>query len=116
MPFLESVTLPAPLKWADCLAWARVAVLFNTLFVTDALIHGKHTRTHCCRFLTFDRKVELLPGAAHAKLRHAYKCLLVDDPVFIHPSSVLHRQNVEYMVYQHLEETSKLYMKGGGGA
>lgn len=37
---------------------------------------------------------------------------LLDDPVFIHPSSVLFKQLPEFVVYQEIVETAKLYMKG----
>jgi len=46
------------------------------------------------------------------KLKNAYQGVLLDDPIFVHPASVLYKQNVQFVVYQHLEETSKLYMKG----
>ncbi|XP_003461675.2 probable ATP-dependent RNA helicase DHX37 [Cavia porcellus] len=44
--------------------------------------------------------------------RNAYKTPLLDDPVFIHPSSVLFRELPEFVVYQEIVETTKLYMKG----
>lgn len=37
---------------------------------------------------------------------------LLDDPVFIHPSSVLFRELPEFVVYQEIVETTKMYMKG----
>lgn len=37
---------------------------------------------------------------------------LLDDPVFIHPSSVLFKELPDFVVYQEIVETSKLYMKG----
>jgi hypothetical protein len=40
---------------------------------------------------------------------------LLDDPVFIHPSSVLFRELPEFVVYQEIVETTKLYMKGTSG-
>ena len=40
------------------------------------------------------------------------QCPNLEDPVFIHPTSVLYRERPEFVVYQHIEETSKLYMKG----
>lgn len=40
---------------------------------------------------------------------------LLDDPVFIHPSSVLFRELPEFVVYQEIVETTKLYMKGTDG-
>uniref|UniRef100_A0A4W3H6F4 Activating signal cointegrator 1 complex subunit 3 n=1 Tax=Callorhinchus milii TaxID=7868 RepID=A0A4W3H6F4_CALMI len=46
------------------------------------------------------------------KWRNAYKTPLLDDPVFIHPSSVLFKQLPEFVVYQEIVETSKMYMKG----
>ncbi|ELK26435.1 Putative ATP-dependent RNA helicase DHX37 [Myotis davidii] len=44
--------------------------------------------------------------------RNAYKTPLLDDPVFIHPSSVLFRELPDFVVYQEIVETTKMYMKG----
>ncbi|XP_040843074.1 probable ATP-dependent RNA helicase DHX37 [Ochotona curzoniae] len=44
--------------------------------------------------------------------RNGYKTPLLDDPVFIHPSSVLFRELPEFVVYQEIVETTKMYMKG----
>lgn len=46
------------------------------------------------------------------KWRNAYKTPLLDDPVFIHPSSVLFRELPEFVVYQEIVETTKMYMRG----
>ncbi|XP_058897046.1 probable ATP-dependent RNA helicase DHX37 isoform X1 [Kogia breviceps] len=46
------------------------------------------------------------------KWKNAYKTSLLDDPVFIHPSSVLFRELPEFVVYQEIVETTKMYMKG----
>ncbi|KAG8514999.1 putative ATP-dependent RNA helicase DHX37, partial [Galemys pyrenaicus] len=46
------------------------------------------------------------------KWRNAYKTPLLDDPVFIHPSSVLFKELPEFVVYQEIVETTKMYMKG----
>ncbi|PKU35373.1 hypothetical protein llap_14324 [Limosa lapponica baueri] len=46
------------------------------------------------------------------KWKNAYKTALLDDPVFIHPSSVLFKQLPEFVVYQEIVETTKMYMKG----
>ncbi|NXI45676.1 DHX37 helicase, partial [Galbula dea] len=46
------------------------------------------------------------------KWKNAYKTALLDDPVFIHPSSILFKQLPEFVVYQEIVETTKLYMKG----
>lgn len=37
---------------------------------------------------------------------------LLEDPVFIHPSSVLFKELPEFVVYQEIVETTKMYMKG----
>ncbi|XP_045432080.1 probable ATP-dependent RNA helicase DHX37 isoform X2 [Pipistrellus kuhlii] len=44
--------------------------------------------------------------------RNAYKTPLLDQPVFIHPSSVLFRELPDFVVYQEVVETTKMYMKG----
>uniref|UniRef100_A0A8D0HC67 DEAH-box helicase 37 n=1 Tax=Sphenodon punctatus TaxID=8508 RepID=A0A8D0HC67_SPHPU len=44
--------------------------------------------------------------------KNAYKTPLLDDPVFIHPSSVLFKELPEFVVYQEIVETTKMYMKG----
>ncbi|XP_058137205.1 probable ATP-dependent RNA helicase DHX37 [Dasypus novemcinctus] len=46
------------------------------------------------------------------KWRNAYRTPLLDDPVFIHPSSVLFKELPEFVVYQEIVETTKMYMKG----
>ncbi|XP_072351935.1 probable ATP-dependent RNA helicase DHX37 isoform X1 [Scyliorhinus torazame] len=51
---------------------------------------------------------ELLDG----KWRNAYKTPLIDEPVFIHPNSVLFKHLPEFVVYQEIVESSKMYMKG----
>ncbi|XP_066466100.1 probable ATP-dependent RNA helicase DHX37 [Tiliqua scincoides] len=46
------------------------------------------------------------------KWKNGYKTPLLDDPVYIHPSSVLFKQLPEFVVYQEIVETTKMYMKG----
>ena len=46
------------------------------------------------------------------ELKNAYQALLLVEPIFIHPSSVLFKQLPEYVCYVEMVETSKLYMKG----
>ncbi|KAF6080955.1 DEAH-box helicase 37 [Phyllostomus discolor] len=46
------------------------------------------------------------------KWRNAYKTPLLEDPVFIHPSSVLFRELPDFVVYQEIVETTRMYMKG----
>lgn len=38
---------------------------------------------------------------------------LMDEPVFIHPTSALFKNLPEFVVYQEIMETTKMYMKGG---
>ncbi|KAG2470565.1 DHX37 helicase, partial [Polypterus senegalus] len=46
------------------------------------------------------------------KWKNGYKTPLLDEPVFIHPNSVLFKELPEFVVYQEIIETSKMYMKG----
>uniref|UniRef100_A0A3Q3ESN7 Activating signal cointegrator 1 complex subunit 3 n=1 Tax=Kryptolebias marmoratus TaxID=37003 RepID=A0A3Q3ESN7_KRYMA len=46
------------------------------------------------------------------KWKNGYKTPLMDDPVFIHPSSALFKTLPEFVVYQEIMETSKMYMRG----
>ncbi|XP_034450852.1 probable ATP-dependent RNA helicase DHX37 [Hippoglossus hippoglossus] len=46
------------------------------------------------------------------KWKNGYKTCLMDDPVFIHPSSALFKKLPEFVVYQEVMETSKMYMRG----
>ncbi|XP_072103683.1 probable ATP-dependent RNA helicase DHX37 [Mobula birostris] len=57
------------------------------------------------------RKVQS-EDALDEKWRNAYKTPLLDEPVFIHPNSVLFKHLPEFVVYQEIVETSKMYMQG----
>ncbi|CAI5649789.1 unnamed protein product [Oreochromis niloticus] len=46
------------------------------------------------------------------KWKNAYKTPLMDEPVFIHPNSALFKTLPEFVVYQEIMETSKMYMRG----
>ncbi|XP_075954925.1 putative ATP-dependent RNA helicase DHX37 [Anarhichas minor] len=46
------------------------------------------------------------------KWKNGYKTPLLDDPVFIHPSSALFKTLPEFIVYQEIMETTKMYMRG----
>ncbi|KPP62454.1 putative ATP-dependent RNA helicase DHX37 [Scleropages formosus] len=46
------------------------------------------------------------------KWHNGYKTPLLDSPVFIHPNSVLFKTLPDYVVYQEVLETSKMYMRG----
>lgn len=46
------------------------------------------------------------------KWKNGYKTPLLDEPVFIHPTSALFKTLPEFVVYQEIMETTKMYMKG----
>uniref|UniRef100_A0A7N9ANV4 RNA helicase n=1 Tax=Mastacembelus armatus TaxID=205130 RepID=A0A7N9ANV4_9TELE len=46
------------------------------------------------------------------KWKNGYKTPLMDDPVFIHPTSALFKTMPEFVVYQEIMETTKMYMRG----
>uniref|UniRef100_A0AAQ5XGW0 Activating signal cointegrator 1 complex subunit 3 n=1 Tax=Amphiprion ocellaris TaxID=80972 RepID=A0AAQ5XGW0_AMPOC len=46
------------------------------------------------------------------KWKNGYKTPLMDDPVFIHPNSALFKTLPEFVVYQEVMETTKMYMRG----
>ncbi|KAF3695585.1 putative ATP-dependent RNA helicase DHX37 [Channa argus] len=45
------------------------------------------------------------------KWKNGYKTPLMDDPVFIHPTSALFKTLPEFVVYQEIMETTKMYMR-----
>lgn len=46
------------------------------------------------------------------EIKNAYECHLTEDPIFIHPTSSLFADLPEYIVFQEVVETTKLYVKG----
>ncbi|GFO34796.1 pre-mRNA-splicing factor ATP-dependent RNA helicase prp16 [Plakobranchus ocellatus] len=48
------------------------------------------------------------------RLRGSFQCLQLEDLVYIHPESSLYKdtEGVEFVVYQSMVETSRLYMRG----
>ncbi|XP_015600106.1 probable ATP-dependent RNA helicase kurz [Cephus cinctus] len=55
---------------------------------------------------------EVEDGEDKTKYKHAYKTLEMEDPVFMHSSSVLRKTSPEWVVYQEVYETNKIYMRG----
>ena len=49
---------------------------------------------------------------ANRQIKNAYECHLTEDPVFIHPTSALFTVLPEFVVFQEIVETTKLYVKG----
>ncbi|XP_046386112.1 probable ATP-dependent RNA helicase kurz [Ischnura elegans] len=46
------------------------------------------------------------------KWRNAYRCSEMEDPVFLHSSSVLRKELPEWVVFQEVFESTKLYIRG----
>ncbi|TDH13023.1 hypothetical protein EPR50_G00052810 [Perca flavescens] len=46
------------------------------------------------------------------KWKNGYKTPLLDDPVYIHPTSTLFKTLPDFIVYQEIMETTKMYMRG----
>eukprot|EP00794_Sanderia_malayensis_P014128 gene14128-15605_t len=61
-----------------------------------------------------DRVARKIPHSdiKDAKMKNAYRCCSTEDPVFIHPSSSMFKILPDYVIYQEIIETSKLYMRG----
>ncbi|XP_011697160.1 PREDICTED: probable ATP-dependent RNA helicase kurz [Wasmannia auropunctata] len=47
-----------------------------------------------------------------AKWKHAYRTPEMEEPVFMHSSCVLRKTSPEWVVYQEVYETNKMYMRG----
>ncbi|KAL0100806.1 hypothetical protein PUN28_019294 [Cardiocondyla obscurior] len=47
-----------------------------------------------------------------AKWKHAYRTPEMEEPVFMHSSCVLRKTSPEWVVYQEIYETNKMYMRG----
>ncbi|XP_054715180.1 probable ATP-dependent RNA helicase DHX37 [Uloborus diversus] len=58
------------------------------------------------------RRVPVEDSKIDKSLKNAYRCLDLEEAVFIHPSSILFSELPEYVVYQEISHTSKYYMKG----
>jgi ATP-dependent RNA helicase DHX37/DHR1 len=55
---------------------------------------------------------ELKDGDDKQKLKFAYLTPDMEEPVYLHESSVLLHERPEFVAYQEIFETSKLYMRG----
>ncbi|XP_065890829.1 probable ATP-dependent RNA helicase DHX37 isoform X2 [Dysidea avara] len=49
--------------------------------------------------------------ADQRKFKTAYQCMLCESPVYMHPSSVLIRSLPQFVIFQEIVETSKLFMR-----
>lgn len=64
---------------------------------------------HVARKLTSE---EINQGEDKKQLKYAYRTMEMEDPVFMHSTSVLRRESPEWVVYQEIYETNKIYMRG----
>lgn len=55
---------------------------------------------------------EVKEGEDKVKYKYAYQANNIEEPVFLHQSSVLKKTLPEYVVYQEIYETNKMYMRG----
>ncbi|XP_021916790.1 probable ATP-dependent RNA helicase kurz isoform X2 [Zootermopsis nevadensis] len=57
-------------------------------------------------------EAEIKENEDKVKWKHAYRCAEMEEPVFMHSASVLRKKSPEWVVYQEVFETNKLYMRG----
>lgn len=77
-------------------------------------IQGKNTFQSSGDRETFDPLLHFRESAEQAFV-FRFQTPLLDDPVFIHPSSALFKKLPEFVVYQEVMETTKMYMRGKCG-
>jgi ATP-dependent RNA helicase DHX37/DHR1 len=53
-----------------------------------------------------------ITGPDGKEVKNAYQSVILEEPIFIHPSSVLFKELPEYVCYVEMAETSRMYMKG----
>ncbi|KAK2708285.1 probable ATP-dependent RNA helicase DHX37 [Artemia franciscana] len=58
---------------------------------------------------------EIKESGDKIKMKTAYKLQDMEDPVFLHPSSVLKYELPEFIIYQEVFEASKLFLRGISG-
>jgi len=86
-------------------------VVLNPRMSPPSPVQCKALRQICLSGLG-DHVARKSSAANEPHLKNAYSCMSLDEPVFIHPSSALFEVLPEYVVYQEIVETSKLFMKG----
>jgi ATP-dependent RNA helicase DHX37/DHR1 len=63
-------------------------------------------------FISIYRRYDYaLVGKDGKQIKNAYQSLILEDPIFIHPSSVLFKELPKYVCFIEMAETSKMYMK-----
>ena len=90
---------------------ADAKVVLNPRMSPPSSVQCKALRQICLSGLG-DHVARKSPAGNNPQLKNAYSCMSLDEPVFIHPSSALFNVLPEYVIYQEVVETSKLFMKG----
>lgn len=90
---------------------ADAKVVLNPRMSPPSPVQCKALRQICLSGLG-DHVARKSPAGNNPQLKNAYSCMSLDEPVFIHPSSALFDVLPDYVIYQEVVETSKLFMKG----
>ena len=90
---------------------ADAKVVLNPRMSPPSPVQCKALRQICLSGLG-DHVARKSPAGNSPQLKNSYSCMSLDEPVFIHPSSALFEVLPEYVIYQEVVETSKLFMKG----
>lgn len=90
---------------------AEARVVLNPRMSPPSAVQCKALRQICLSGLG-DHVARKSPAGNNPQLKNSYSCMSLDEPVFIHPSSALFDVLPEYVIYQEVVETSKLFMKG----
>ena len=90
---------------------ADAKVVLNPRMSPPSPVQCKALRQICLSGLG-DHVARKSPAGNNPQLKNSYSCMSLDEPIFIHPSAALFDVLPEYVIYQEVVETSKLFMKG----
>lgn len=90
---------------------ADARVVLNPRMSPPSPVQCKALRQICLSGLG-DHVARKSPAGNNPQLRNSYSCMSLEEPVFIHPSSALFDVLPDYVIYQEVVETSKLFIKG----
>ena len=108
---IEIRKLRAQLTNSVNLVNADAKVVLNPRMSPPSPVQCKALRQICLSGLG-DHVARKSPTGNNPQLKNVYSCMSLNEPVFIHPSSALFDVLPEYVIYQEVVETSKLFMKG----
>ena len=90
---------------------ADARVVLNPRMSPPSPVQCKALRQICLSGLG-DHVARKSPAGNNPQLKNSYSCTSIEEPVFIHPSSALFDVLPDYVIYQEVVETSKLFIKG----